>query len=106
RRRIESAVADRHGADTNYFQDRRALIQPPAPKTVRDADQISIQWTTAYAGPDPIRSYQVYSGERRLLSLPFRPHTTLAPREVTLPTADAGEGPFRVEASTDPPRDF
>ena len=89
-------MADRHGTATNYFQDRRGLTQPPEPKVERDADRLTIQWTTAYAGPDPIRSYQIYSGDRLLLTIPFRPQTTLAPLSVTLPAAEAGEGPFRV----------
>jgi aryl-alcohol dehydrogenase-like predicted oxidoreductase len=100
RRRIESTVADLHGVGTNYFQDRRGLTQPPEPKAVRDADRVTIQWTTAYAGPDPIRSYRIYSGDQLLLSVPFRPQTTTAPLAVTLPAEEAGEGPFRVVAST------
>jgi len=100
RRRIESTVADLHGTATNYFQDKRGLTQPPEPKVERDADRLTIQWTTAYAGPDPIRSYQIYSGDRLLLTVPFRPQTTLAPLAVTLPANEAGEGPFRVAAST------
>jgi len=106
RRAIEDAVADRHGVETNYFQDRRGLTQPPEPKVERDADQLTVKWTTAYAGPDPIRSYQIYSGDRMALTVPFRPQTTLAPLSVTLPASEAGEGPFRVLASTEWPRDF
>ena len=100
RRRIESTVADRHGTATNYFQDKRGLTQPPEPRIERDADRLTIQWTTAYAGPDPIRSYQIYSGDQVVLTVPFRPQTTLAPLAVTLPANEAGEGPFRVAAST------
>jgi hypothetical protein len=100
RRRIESTVADRHGTATNYFQDKRGLTHPPEPKIERDADRLTIQWTTAYAGPDPIRSYQIYSGDQVVLTVPFRPQTTLAPLAVTLPANEAGEGPFRVAAST------
>jgi hypothetical protein len=106
RRAIEDAVADRHGVETNYFQDRRGLTQPPEPKVERDADQLTVKWTTAYAGPDPIRSYQIYSGDRMALTVPFRPQTTLAPLSVTLPASEAGEGPFRVLASTEWPSDF
>lgn len=100
RRRIESTVADLHGVETNYFQDKRGLTQPPEPKAIRDADRVTILWTTAYAGPDPIRSYRIYSGDQVVLSVPFRPQTTLSPLSVTLPAEEAGEGPFRVVAST------
>jgi hypothetical protein len=103
RRRIESTVADLHGVETNYFQDKRGLTQPPEPKAIRDADRVSIQWTTGYAGPEPIRSYRIHSGDQVLLSVPFRPQTTTAPLSVTLPAEEAGEGPFRVVASTTAP---
>ena len=93
-------MADLHGVATNYFQDRRGLTQPPEPKAVRDADRVTIQWTTAHAGPDAIRSYRIYSGDQLLLSVPFRPQTTTAPLAVTLPAEEAGEGPFRVVAAT------
>jgi aryl-alcohol dehydrogenase-like predicted oxidoreductase len=103
RRRIENTVAELHGRDTNYFQDRRGLTQPPEPKAVRDADRVTIQWTTAYAGPDPVRSYRIYSGDQLLVSLPFRPQTTSAPLAVSFPAEEAGEGPFRVVASAERP---
>lgn len=106
RRRIEGVVAERHGVATNYFQDRRGLTQPPEPKVARDGDGVTLQWTTAYAGPDRIRSYRIYSGEQAVLSVPFRPQTTTAPLAVTLSAEEAGEGPFRVEASTELPSDF
>lgn len=105
RRAIEDAVAERHGVATNYFQEKRALTQPAAPSVERDSGRVTIQWNTALAGADPIRSYQVWSRDRVILTLPFRPQTTLAPLQVSLPSDEAGDGPFRVTPSTDLPRD-
>lgn len=100
---IESAVSARHGTATNYFQERRGLTQPPEPRVERDAERVVVRWTTALAGADPIRSYRIYSGERMVLTVPYRPQTTTAPLEAMLAAEEAGEGPFRVEASADWP---
>lgn len=104
RQRIENSVADRHGINTNYYQNRQAgLVQPPAPTLERNGDRVIVKWTSALAGPDPIRSYQVYSGDQLLAGLPYRPQLTTAPLSLNLPADRIGEGPVRVEASTDLP---
>ena len=101
RQRIESAVAERHGTNTNYFQDRqRGIVQPPAPKVERDGDRVVVKWTTALAGQEPIRSYNIYGGEWLLASLPYRPQLTQAPLSLSLPADWIGDAPVRIEAST------
>ena len=101
RARIESAVAQMHGKKTNYFQDATSsLIQPPAPKLEQDGDRVWVRWTTGFAAADPIRSYNIYAGNRLLASVPFRPQTTTAPLAMPFPPEDLGSAPVRVEAST------
>ncbi len=99
--RIESAVAQLHGTNTNYFQERQSgIIQPPAPRVERDGDRVTVSWNTALAGPEPIRSYNVHAGEWRVASLPYRPQLTTAPLSLVLPAELVGESTVRVEAST------
>jgi len=107
KQRIEDAVAARHGASTNYFQDRaRGVVQPPAPRIERDGDRVKIRWTTAYADAQPIRSYNIVWGEHTILSVPFRPQLTTAPHEISLPVDQFGGGPFQVVASEQYPKDY
>ena len=104
RSHIEKDAEENHGAGTNYFQEKRGLVQPSDVRTYRDGERIVIQWNTALAGPEPIRSYEVRSGDRLLFSLPFRPQLTEAPMSVSLPGSAVGDAPVTVVASEKPPR--
>jgi len=105
RRGIEEDVAARHGVNTNYFQTRSpGLTHPGEPLVERDGDRLILRWNTGLAGDHPIRSYKIYVGERVVLSLPFRPQTTLEPLSVALPASELSGGPLWVEASGDLPR--
>lgn len=105
RRRIEKDAEKRHGAATNYFQEKTAgLIQPANVRTRRDGDRVIIEWDTAFAGPEPIRSYNVLAGNRVLASLPFRPQLTEAPLSISIPAKEAGESAVTVVASENLPR--
>jgi aryl-alcohol dehydrogenase-like predicted oxidoreductase len=104
RLRIESDVASVHGDHTNYFNERReGITQPRLVETAQDGDRVIIRWTTALAGAEPLRSYNIRAGDRLLASLPFRPQLTTAPLEFAARAAEI-EGPVSVEASADPPR--
>jgi aryl-alcohol dehydrogenase-like predicted oxidoreductase len=101
RARIESAVAERHGGNTNYFQDRQnGMVQPPSPKVERAGESVVVKWTTALAGADAIRSYNIYDGDALVASVPFRPQLTTAPLALPLAPEALGDAPVRVEAST------
>jgi aryl-alcohol dehydrogenase-like predicted oxidoreductase len=105
RRRIENEAEARHGVSTNYFQEKTSGLQQPGNARVRrDGGRVLVEWDTAMAGPEPIRSYSVLAGERLLLSLPFRPQLTEAPLSVSLEASEAGDGPVTVVASEAPPR--
>ena len=104
RRRIEKEAETRHGAATNYFQEKASLIQPTAVNVKRDGERVIVEWNSAIAGPDPIRSYEILAGDRLLLSLPYRPQPTEAPLSASLPASAVGEGAVKVVASAGPPR--
>jgi aryl-alcohol dehydrogenase-like predicted oxidoreductase len=107
RRRIEEEVAERHGVDTNnHFQERRALVQPTEVRLERDGDRVIVRWNTALAGSEPIRSYNVYAGDRQVASLPYRPQTSLTPLAALLPATEITSEAVRVEASEELPRDL
>lgn len=103
RRAIEDSVADLHGTGANYFQERRAFAQPTGVRTEAGSERIVVSWNTGYAGAEPIRAYNVFSGDRLVASLPYRPQMTLAPLSVVLRAEEAGDGPFRVSASEKEP---
>ena len=89
--RIEKDSEARHGAATNYFQERtNELVQPASVNVKRDGERAIVEWTTALAGREPIRSYEVRAGNRALLSLPFRPQMYEAPLSVSLPASAIG----------------
>ncbi len=100
RLRIEADSKVRHGAATNYFQEKtNVLVQPSSVATKRDGDRLVVEWNTAFAGPEPIRSYEIYAGKRLLVSLPFRPQLTEAPLAFPIPVSEAGEERLTVIAS-------
>ncbi|MGC9970597.1 MAG: aldo/keto reductase [Bryobacteraceae bacterium] len=105
RRRIEKEAETRHGAATNYFQEKQpGIVQPSDVRVTRDGDRAVIQWNTALAGPEPLRSYEILAGNRLLLSLPFRPQLTEAPLAASLPSSAIGADTVTVVASVAPPR--
>jgi hypothetical protein len=101
RERIEKRVAGTFGATTNYFQEKaRGLIQPtdimlkmPVDGTVR------VSWQAGYAGANPIRSWQIRSGGKTLLTIPFRPQLTMAPLTAWLAADQIVGGKVEVIAS-------
>ena len=53
-------TAERPGTDTNWFQEKRTEMKQPASIQVKkDGDRVVVEWTTALAGPEPIRSYEI-----------------------------------------------
>jgi aryl-alcohol dehydrogenase-like predicted oxidoreductase len=95
---IEKRVRDRHGLDTNYFQDRHGLKQPTDVKAVKDGDRVRVTWQTAFAGAEPVKTYDIMAGSKRLASVPFRPQLSLEPLEFFVPAAEVGTAPVRVVA--------
>jgi aryl-alcohol dehydrogenase-like predicted oxidoreductase len=105
RARIEKDAEARHGASTNYFQEKtNTLVQPTGVNVKRDGDRVIVEWNTALAGHEPIRSYEIRAGERVLLSLPFRPQLYEAPLTASLQASSVGDAAVTVVASEAPAR--
>lgn len=103
-KRIEDEVAAAHGTNTNYFNERReGIVQPTEVKAEKDGDRVVVQWNNALAASEPILSYNIYAGDRLLLSMPYRPQMTLKPFSAFVPASDVGAAPIRVVASEKPP---
>jgi aryl-alcohol dehydrogenase-like predicted oxidoreductase len=101
RRRIEDDVAAVHGTSTNYFNERRTAVTPPQNvKVQQDGDRVAVQWETALAAGDPIVSYEIYSGETLLRSIPYRPQLSTAPLTAWIPASEATSPSIRVVAVT------
>ncbi len=101
-KQIEHAALTRHGAKTNYFQEKSSgIVQPTDVRTRRDGDRIIVEWNTAFAGPEPLRCYRIMAGNRPVISIPFRPQLTDAPLSAILPASDAGTDTVTVVASTE-----
>jgi aryl-alcohol dehydrogenase-like predicted oxidoreductase len=101
RQRIEREMAQRYGATTNYFQlASSGLIQPTEVKIdkVKGSDQVTVRWNTAIAGARPVSAYEIWSGERLLLSVPYRPQLTPELLWATVPASTAGSGNITVIA--------
>jgi aryl-alcohol dehydrogenase-like predicted oxidoreductase len=101
RQHIEREMAQRYGATTNYFQLKASgLIQPTDVKVdkVNGGDQVTVRWNTAIAGGRPVSSYEIRSGDRLLLSVPYRPQLTPDPLWAILPASIAGSGNITVIA--------
>ncbi len=105
RLRIERTVAERAGTNTNDFQERvPAIVQPTDVRTEKKGDRVEVRWNTALAAADALRSYEVRSGERVLLSLPYRPQLTEEPFKASVAASEVGGGPITVVATTAEPR--
>jgi aryl-alcohol dehydrogenase-like predicted oxidoreductase len=101
RRRIENEMAQRYGATTNYFQlEQKGLLQPTVVKVekVAGSDQISVRWNTAIAAAKPIQSYEIRSGGRLLLSVPYRPQITNELFWANVPASAVGSGTITLTA--------
>ena len=101
RQRIAHEMAQRYGATTNYFQLKASgVIQPTEVKVdkVNGGDQVTVRWNTAIAAAKPISAYEIRSGDRLLLSVPYRPQLTPEPLWANLPAAAVGSGNVTVTA--------
>ena len=99
RQRIEKEALDRHGAAVNYFQEKaQGIIQPKDVKTRKIVDRLIVEWSTAFAGAEPIRAYEIRSGDKLLLSVPYRPQLTEAPLSASVSASGLGGAPITVQA--------
>ena len=100
--RIEQDVAYSSGRMTNLACQDAAigLQQPTDVKATRDGDRMVVAWNTAIAGADPIRAYEVWSGNKLVAALPYAPQTSLRPFSAAIPVSELTGDPITVRAST------
>ncbi len=77
------------------------LAQDPA--STSEPVLVIVEWTTAIAGANPVRSYEIRTGERLLLAVPYRPQLTEAPLSATVAASEVGPEGVSVIASEAPP---
>jgi aryl-alcohol dehydrogenase-like predicted oxidoreductase len=98
--RIEREGEARHGALTNYFQEKaRGIVQPSEVRARRDGDRVVVEWNTALAGAIPIRAYELRSGDRVILSVPYQPQVTEVPLSASVSASDVGPDGVSVVAT-------
>jgi aryl-alcohol dehydrogenase-like predicted oxidoreductase len=103
--RIEREAETRYGTAANYFQEKtNVLVQPATVNVKRDAERVIVEWTTAVAGREPVRSYEIRAGNRVLAALPFRPQMYEAPLSAWVAASDIGSDKVTVVASDTLPR--
>lgn len=104
KRRIEQMTADLHGTDTNFFQRPSSGLLPPQHFRVfrrPGGKEVVLEWSTAFAAGDPLKTYEIYRRKEKIASLPFRPQTSQEPFRFTdanAPEAHPGGLYYRVRA--------
>jgi aryl-alcohol dehydrogenase-like predicted oxidoreductase len=84
RRAIEKATASVKEGKTNYFQLPGQELTPPreaaAQQEMRDGERlVRLQWQTAYAGDEPILSYEIWRDRKKVAEVAHKPQTTREP---------------------------
>ena len=84
RRAIEKTTASVKEGKTNYFQLPGQELTPPreaaAEQEMRDGRrQARLQWQTAYAGDEPILSYEIWRDQQKVAEVAHKPQTTRQP---------------------------
>lgn len=84
RRAIEKTTALVKEGKTNYFQLPRQELTPPreaaAQQEMRDGRRLArLRWQTAYAGDEPILSYEIWRDQKKVTAVPYKPQTSKQP---------------------------
>jgi aryl-alcohol dehydrogenase-like predicted oxidoreductase len=84
RRAIEKTTDLVKQGKTNYFQLPRQELTPPreaaAQQEMRDGRRLArLRWQTAYAGDEPILSYEIWRDQKKVKAVPYKPQTSKQP---------------------------
>jgi aryl-alcohol dehydrogenase-like predicted oxidoreductase len=101
RRAIEKTTAVVKEGRTNYFQLPRQELTAPREAAVqqemRDGKRlVRLQWQTAYAGDEPIVSYEIWRDQNKLGAVPHKPQTTRQPFTFEEAVTDTSAHVYRV----------
>lgn len=88
RRDVEKMTARVKEGRTNYFQiPEGGLTSPMNPLLTVEARDgkklVNLTWDSAYAGPDPIKSYEIWKDNQKISEVEHKPQTTLEPFRFT-----------------------
>jgi aryl-alcohol dehydrogenase-like predicted oxidoreductase len=103
RRAIETRTASVKEGRTNYFQLPGQELTPPreaaALQETRDGRRLArLQWQTAYAGDEPILSYEIWRDDKKVATVAHKPQTTRQPFVFEEAIADGSAHVFRIRA--------
>jgi aryl-alcohol dehydrogenase-like predicted oxidoreductase len=99
REKLEAKSAAMYGATTNYFQEKAVGLVPPSDVKLTKADgRIVVSWQAGYAGSKPIAGWQIKTGGKTVLTIPFRQQLTLKPLTAFLTPEEANGGNVEVVA--------
>jgi aryl-alcohol dehydrogenase-like predicted oxidoreductase len=103
RRAIEKTTASVKEGKTNYFQLPGQELTPPrepaAQQDMRDGRRrVRLQWHTAYAGDEPILSYEIWRDQEKVAEVAHRPQTTRQPFEFEEAIEGEAAHVYRIEA--------
>jgi aryl-alcohol dehydrogenase-like predicted oxidoreductase len=99
REKLEAQSAAMYGATTNYFQNTAVgLVQPSAVKLEKADGRVVVSWQAGYAGAKPIAGWQIKTGGKTVLTIPFRQQLTMAPLTAYLTPEEANGGNVEVVA--------
>jgi hypothetical protein len=84
RRAVERTTASVKEGKTNYFQLPGQELTPPreaaAQQEMRDGRRLArLQWQTAYAGDEPILSYEIWRDQKKVTDVAHKAQTTRQP---------------------------
>ncbi len=97
---MDKAAAQAYNANTNMFQQKaRGLVQPTEITLTSENGRVTVSWQSGYAGVKPIRSWQIISGGKTLLTIPYRTQLTTAPLKAYLDAGAVRDGKVAVVAS-------
>jgi len=104
RRAIETRASSAKEGRTNYFQLPRQELTPPreatAQQEIRDGKRLArLQWQTAFAGDEPIVSYEIWRDQSRVATVKHEPQTTRKPFRFEEPIEDESAHVYQVKAT-------
>jgi len=103
RRAIEKTTALVKEGKTNYFQLPRNELAPPreaaAQQAMRDGRRRArLQWHTAYAGDEPILSYEIWRDQKKVAVVPHEPQTSRRPFTFEEAVEDRSAHVYQIKA--------
>lgn len=97
RNEVEQLALNAKAGKTNYFQvEEGGLKAVNDLQVVKDGESIKLSWNSAYAGNDPLTSYEIYKGNQSVGKVSHTPQTAKTP--FTFSDASSETGEYKVVA--------